>query len=187
MKILGVRGQLVPRGAYGGPRHVHEPLGVRRLRSLSYPTHTTHTTTATEPAPVVAAVDVVIVVPASWTAEQRALWEEQMDYHPGWTPAEVAAFEAHDGDPSDKLDGGAKGLYAAHLSHIPSSWSTAQQATLRRWVDSMRTPWMGVTQTAAVEDTTTTTSTTYATAPSSGSVVQPSNPRIPSTMHAELR
>jgi hypothetical protein len=147
------------------------------LAYQSYPTHTTHTTTATEPAPVVAVVDpsTVIVVPAGWTAEQRALWEEQMDFHPGWTPAEVAAFEAMMAIPPANWTAEQRALYAAHLSHIPPSWTAAQQATFASMVDPMRTPWMSVAQTAAVEDTTTTTSTTYAAAPASGSVVQPSN------------
>jgi hypothetical protein len=138
----------------------------------SYSTHATHTTTATEP--VVAVVDpgMVIVTPAGWTAEERALWEEQMHFHPGWTAAQVAAFETMMGIPPASWTPEQRALYAAHLNHIPPAWTAAQRAAFASMVDPMRTPWMGSTTRAAVD---TTGTTTYAMAPASGAVVHPSN------------
>jgi hypothetical protein len=133
-------------------------------------THATHTMTTQ---PVVATVNpnVVFVVPAGWTPEQRALWEEQMDFHPGWTADQVAAFEAMMAIPPASWTPEQQALYAEHINHIPSDWTDAQRATFASMIEPVRTPWLSTTQTAAFE----TTTTTLAQAPASGSVVQPSN------------
>ena len=125
---------------------------------------------------------VAIVAPAGWTAEQSALWEEQMAYHPGWTAEQVAAFEAMMALPPANWTAEQRALYEAHLAHIPTAWTAEQRAIFEQQVAEMRTPWMSAAQTAQTEplpattDTTTTTTTTYAAAtPASGPVVQPSN------------
>jgi hypothetical protein len=145
--------------------------------ALAYQSYSTQTSTQTTTAskPVVAVVDpgVAIVVPAGWTTEQRALWEEQMDFHPGWTAAEEAAFEAMMAIPPANWTPEQQALYAQHINHIPPDWTDEQRATFASMIEPMRTPWLDVTKTAAVE--TTTTTTTYAMAPASGPVVQPSN------------
>ena len=115
---------------------------------------------------------IAFTVPASWTPEQRALWEEQMDYHPGWTAEQRAMFDAMMAVPPASWTPEQRALYQQHLAHIPPTWTEAQRATFAQQVVDVRAPWIHVGHSAA---TTTTTTTTLAMAPASGTVVQPSN------------
>lgn len=112
---------------------------------------------------------VAITVPATWTPEQRALWEEHIAFRPGWTAEEVAAFDALMALPPASWTPEQRALYERHLALTPTTWTEAQRAMFAQQVASMRTPWMSATQTASV------TTTTTAMAPASGAVVQPSN------------
>ena len=132
----------------------------------TYPTDVDATTTATisiEPT-------IAITPPSNWTSEQVTLWEEQMRFHPGWSAEQRAAFETMMGIPPINWTAEQRALYQQHLSHIPSHWTAEQRAMFQTQIAGLRTPWMSATETAS-----TTTTTTYAMAPASGRIVQPSN------------
>ena len=132
------------------------------------------TTASTNPPAVTFSIDPTVAIspPATWTTEQVALWEEQMGFHPGWTAAQRAAFEAMMGIPPVNWTAEQRTLYQQHLGHIPTHWTATQRTMFETQVAGLRTPWMSVTQSAAA-----TTSTTGATtlAAASGRIVQPSN------------
>src|SRR5687768_3332958 len=116
---------------------------------------------------------VAITVPAGWTPEERALWEEQMDYHPGWTAQQVAMFDAMIAIPPASWTAEQRALYSQHLTHYPTTWTPTQRARFEQQIAAMRTPWLSAAQTAHVDHGV--AATTYAAAPASAAVVQPGN------------
>jgi hypothetical protein len=115
---------------------------------------------------------VAFTVPVSWTPEQRALWEQQMDFHPGWSAEQQAMFDAMMAIPPASWTPAQRTLYEQHLTHIPSSWTAEQRTMFEQQIVDLRSPWMHVGHTAAID---TTATTTLAMAPASGKIVQPSN------------
>lgn len=148
------------------------------LAYQTYTPHQTHSTTTTTSATtpgltVTVDPNVVLVAPASFNAEQRAMWDEWMDYHPGWTADQRAAFEAMMAIPPADWTAEQRMLYSEHLAHMPSTWTAEQRAAFESQLAALQTPWISATQTAEVDTVTTTTTT--AMAPASPAVIQPSN------------
>ena len=134
----------------------------------------TQTTVSTTPPAVTFSIDPTVAIspPATWTAEQVALWEEQMAFHPGWTAEQRAAFETMMGVPPVNWTAEQRTLYQQHLAHMPSHWTATQRTMFETQVAGLRTPWLSVSQTAAAASS---TGTTLASAPAGSRIVQPSN------------
>ena len=110
------------------------------------------TTTAT----MTADPSMAVAPPHSWTAEQRALWDQHMALLPaGWTADQRATFEAMMALPPASWDSEQRALYEQHMASLPSTWSPEQRTMYEQQVASLRTPWLGTTQTAAVDSTAT--------------------------------
>ena len=140
--------------------------------ALAYQTYPSDSATVAVPTTSVDPT-VVITVPTGWTPEERALWEEQMDFHPGWTAQQVATFDAMMAIPPASWTPEQRALYSHHLTHYPATWTPAQRTAFERQIAAMRTPWLSATETAHVDHSG--TAATYAAAPASAAVVQPSN------------
>ena len=129
-------------------------------------------TTPTDPALTVT-VDptVAFTPPATWTTEQRMLWDQHMAFYPtDWTAEQRAAFEAMMAVPPANWTPEQRALYAAHYAALPANWTAEQRAAYAQQIASLETPWM-TTQTAYTTSTTTTTTLAAA----SPAVIQPSN------------
>ena len=117
---------------------------------------------------------VVIVEPATWTNEQRMLWNQHRTSLPAhWTTEQRAAFNTMMAHPPAHWTAEQRILYSEHFAMLPSTWTDAQRAAYEQQVAGLRTPWLSATQTATT--TTTTTTTSYAATTGLPAVVQPSN------------
>ena len=136
------------------------------------------TTSATmTPTGVDVSVDPTIALTpsANWTAEQRALWDEHMAFHPTtWTEQQRAAFQAMRGIPPVSWTPEQRMLHEQHMASLPSTWTAEQRTAYEQQVASFRTPWMSATQTAST-GTGTDATTSFAMAPASGPLSQPDN------------
>ena len=115
----------------------------------------------------------VIVLPTTWTDEQRMLWEQHLAAYPlSWTVDQRASFDALMAIPPANWTPEQRALYAEHIAYLPTDWTAAQRAAYQTQIARLRTPWLSATETAA---TTTTTTTSYAATTALPAVVQPSN------------
>jgi hypothetical protein len=124
-------------------------------------TMTTTTTTAAVPIDPNAA----LTPPHTWTAEQRALWDQHMAALPDtWTADQRATFEAMMALPPASWSPEQRSLYEQHIASLPSTWTPEQRTLYEQQVASLRTPWAGTQQMATVDSSTypTTTTTTVA-------------------------
>lgn len=118
--------------------------------------------------------NVAITPPANWSPEQRALYEEHLDFHPTtWTEQQRAQFQAMRSVPPVSWTPEQRALYQEHIVALPDSWTPQQRASYEQQIAGFRTPWVGTAQTASTYDTTATS--TYAMAPASGPLAQPDN------------
>ena len=116
---------------------------------------------------------VAITAPATWTDEQRMLWEQHMATLPAdWTAAERAMFQSMIATPPVNWTMEQRTLYSEHLAQHPADWTTEQQSAYDQQIAGLRTPWMG-SRTASMAGGP--GPTTLAMAPASGRIVQPSN------------
>ena len=133
-------------------------------------------TTPTDPSLTVT-VDptVAFTPPATWTTEQRMLWDQHIAFVPDtWTAEQRAAFQAMMTVPPANWTPEQRLLYGEHFAAYPTSWTAEQRAAYEQQVASYEMPWMG-TQTAYTTTTTDTTAATTTLAAASPAVVQPSN------------
>ena len=110
-------------------------------------------TTASADMTTMTAVDpnIAIAPPHSWTAEQRALWDQHMATLPSaWTADQRASFEAMMALPPANWSAEQRALYQQHMASLPTTWTPEQRLTYEQQVASLRTPWLNATQTAAV-------------------------------------
>lgn len=117
--------------------------------------------------------NVAIAPPATWTAEQRTLWDEHLAFYPTtWTEDQRAAFQAMRGIPPVSWTPEQRILHEQHMVSLPTTWTPEQRAMYEQQIVIFRTPWMSGTQSAAVG---TTATTSFAAAPASGPLSQPDN------------
>ncbi len=128
--------------------------------ALAYQTATSQMDAATQTASdsatgtmtAMAPVDVsaTLTPPATWTEEQRTLWQEHQSTYPtDWSSADRAAFQSMMGTPPANWSAEQRGLYEQHIAHLPSNWTPAQRTAYEQQIAEFRTPWIAGSQTAS--------------------------------------